>query len=380
METADILNKARAMFLKDYADVLGSNGILPPSKNKDPVNPPWSVNEYEAMEKDNAKYFLYYAAIFSELQFIKKCLNEKTINGMVVGAGRGRLVDYFLDSTQELGMSAIIYVAECNSSANDFLRDRYKEKDNVIVLPPFLVRTTEELCLAADMDLINERVKSLLQDKSIDLFISELLGSFGDNECMQEIMSACKNAFGSSDSVSLPRSYSTYICAIQSQVLKNYFQVNCPDSMYILGLPDDTVILSEITEVYSSVCTVLKREMVAFLKLKLFKNTTREITGLAGYFRAHLGNGIVIDTTPTESRNTFFWETAFFPFAKPVEISEMEENLRIKFIRNSEMLTLNSEKIFDVAEPLIKVLYKWLYCTRKTHEDFFCGGNHVIRL
>ena len=79
-------------------------GPVAPSCHMQPLTPPLSLAEYEAMESDQAKYLLYAAAIDRAVSSIFEGFtappDSQTFKLMVVGGGRGRLVHYLHDAAQ----------------------------------------------------------------------------------------------------------------------------------------------------------------------------------------------------------------------------------------------------------------------------------------
>ena len=381
-DISNIMKTAKQLFKEDYLKAM-KNGVLQPSKNKDPISPPITMIEYSAMEQDTAKYFLYYAAIYAELQALQiqrfSCQNTTSVNVncMIVGGGRGRLVDYCLDCLSELNLKGSVYVIECNVVANEFLKQRYKNNQNVIVLSPMVIRTTDELLLAYDMQICDEVVKTLIQTASIDVFVSELFGSFGDNEFVAEILSVCVNMFGKSNCISIPCSYATYICAIYSSTLQSYFNEHTNSAMYILGLPKDTVVLSNLVKVYEQSCTTAYDDIRANVALT-WTNEPSRITGFAGYFRAKLNSNLVIDTTNTDSRNTFFWETAFLPVTNIIFKDDCKE-INVSLSRKSRKTAVSRENVLDLKYPLLEVTYMWSVVNDDS-DMLSMSGTHKIYL
>jgi len=375
--TNDVLRTAKHMFENDYESVM-KNGVLLPSKNRNPIFPPLTVVEYAAMEKDTSKYFLYYAAIHAEIYSLKKKVScNSRINCMVIGAGRGRLVDYCLDCFSELNINGFIFVVECNVSANSFLQQRYKNTENVTVLPPWVIRTEEELLLASDLHLCNEIMTRLVENSSIDLFVSELLGSFGDNEFISEILSVSVKMFGRSSCVSIPSSYSTYISAIYSPSLQIYFAEHTDPAIYILGLPKDAIVVSNIVKLYDQSSTITREEIQSIINLTIMTKTIPPyVTGLAGHFRAKLSHDIVIDTTITDTRNTFFWETAFFPLPN-LSLKTETKIITVNFKRNSFRKSVKKETIFNLEYPVLIASYNWRAITDDNDSSY---GTHQVSL
>jgi hypothetical protein len=155
--------------------------------------------------------------------------------------------------------------------------------------------------------------------------MSELLGGFGDNEFMPEILEAAASLFYVKETsvwgqpVSIPRAYSVFMCPVVSLSFAAYLRT-IPSSRrpsehcHILGLkftskspesnnPDRSIeatVLCPALPVYSSLCTVsgLSEGTIDFT----FSSEV-DISGLAfaGYFVAELVPGIFIDTRPIET-------------------------------------------------------------------------------
>lgn len=381
---SDIVKQAQDLFTRNYKIVLNKNGVLKPSRNKDPVNPPLTLREYESMEKDTSKYFLYYAAINAQFQIFKLDDCNITINCMVVGAGLGRLVDYCIDCSQEHHLTCMIYVIECNENANQLLQEKYKAFEFVVVFPPVIIRTKEELLMGLEQKSFCKNLRKLSSLKAIDLFVSELLGSFGDNECVSEILSTCKEVFGGKNCISIPRSYTTFLAVVSSPSLETYFEKAKSRNMHILGLPVDAVFLSPLIKLYEQSCTEKSHLLNFSVTLNLLQSARDcSVAGFAGYFQANLGHNIIIDTTPSKNRNTFYWETAFFPLNKSLYIpaSKKIDNLTIEFKRLVSLSDCDPENVFVLEKSVIKVLYSWKMLSINSFSESTCNANeHILFL
>ena len=114
MESAcEVMRDAHKMCLKNYEDQKKQKGLLRPTKNDNPLYPPWILEEYEEMEKDRGKYYLYFVAIEKALEYLFKKIDED-IDMMVVGAGGGRLVDYCYKIKRRFLIKGKIHVIEVN--------------------------------------------------------------------------------------------------------------------------------------------------------------------------------------------------------------------------------------------------------------------------
>lgn len=156
---------------------------------------------YEVFERDVVKYTQYETAIFKALQKIQK----PRIYVAVVGAGRGPLIDKVLTAANHLGKSVYIYAIEKNESAYIHLvrRLQYEWTDNNVEV----VRS----------DIREWHPKNL----QLSLIVSELLGSFGDNELSPECLDAVETLLSPGDGIMIPQSYSAYFTPVMSATLYN---------------------------------------------------------------------------------------------------------------------------------------------------------------
>lgn len=348
MTAEGIITKARALFLADYDKELKESGILPPSVNKSPIYPAWTDVEYEAIEKDTAKYFLYYSAINMAMKDMKH--STDTITCFVIGPGRGRLIEFCLDCLKVNKIDGTIHVVECNEKALKLLVEKYDRLENVILHPAVIIRDYEQMKELFQTTRPEENtrnsLKTVFETKCIDIFVSELFGSFSDNEFMPEILSVCVKAFGSENSISIPEKCTNYLTPIRSQLLSSFFEKNgsknCDlEKVYVLGLSEDVDASSPPQKVYSydcngnsgtfsgqvefPYCLESMSSSEAFSKVAKSdedgnihtqsRDTSgnREVIGFAGHFKAVLYKDIYIDTRPGPERNTYSWESAFFP-------------------------------------------------------------------
>ncbi|XVF19008.1 hypothetical protein REPUB_Repub11eG0073800 [Reevesia pubescens] len=147
---------------------------------------------YEMFEKDSVKYMQYQRAIC-------KALLDRVPDGeasavtavlMVVGAGRGPLVRASLQAAEETGRKLKVYAVEKNPNAVVTLHSLVKLEgwENVVTI------------VSCDMRLWNAPEKA-------DILVSELLGSFGDNELSPECLDGAQR-FLKQDGISIPSSLS----------------------------------------------------------------------------------------------------------------------------------------------------------------------------
>ncbi|KAL5485729.1 hypothetical protein ACEPAI_6770 [Sanghuangporus weigelae] len=152
---------------------------------------------YENFERDPVKYQKYEEAIF-------KALSDRSAEDRIVltvaGAGRGPLVARALKAVERCSRNVFIYAIEKNPSAYVTLQQRRETewKDRVTVL-------------FGDM-------RRLEVPQKADILVSELLGSFGDNELSPECLDGAMR-FLKDDGISIPSSYASFFAPIQSAKL-----------------------------------------------------------------------------------------------------------------------------------------------------------------
>merc|ERR1711915_819810 len=123
---------------------------------------------------------------------------------MVVGAGRGPLVRAALNASEKSGRKIRVFAVEKNPNAVITLQQQQIELwgDQVTVI-------------SSDMREWNPP-----EEDYADILVSELLGSFGDNELSPECLDGAQK-FLKDDGISIPSSYTSFLCPLQSPKLYN---------------------------------------------------------------------------------------------------------------------------------------------------------------
>ncbi|CAJ1408736.1 unnamed protein product [Effrenium voratum] len=152
---------------------------------------------YELFETDPVKYARYQDAI---LLFLKDRLAQGRAAPfvvMVLGAGRGPLVEAALKAAQRAEVEVQLYAVEKNPNAVHALRHRKRRDgwDCVEVMP-------------GDM-------RTWTAPKKADVIVSELLGSFGDNELSPECLDGAQR-FLAADGVCIPTSYTAVLTPVSA--------------------------------------------------------------------------------------------------------------------------------------------------------------------
>jgi protein arginine N-methyltransferase 5 len=156
---------------------------------------------YETFEQDPAKYIAYQRAIEEAL---KDMVSEeekatKKIVVMIVGAGQGPLVRSALNASVRTKRKIKIVIVEKNPNAINVLemmmRDMWKGKD---------------------VELIYGDMRKTQYEGAIDILVSELLGSFGDNELSPECLDGIQH-FLKPTGISIPCNSISYLRPIATK-------------------------------------------------------------------------------------------------------------------------------------------------------------------
>uniref|UniRef100_A0A8C5MQK1 Protein arginine N-methyltransferase 5 n=1 Tax=Leptobrachium leishanense TaxID=445787 RepID=A0A8C5MQK1_9ANUR len=309
---------AYEMFAKGYEDYLQS-----------PLQPLMDNLEsqtYEVFEKDPVKYSQYQQAVY-------KCLldrvpeEEKDTNTqilMVLGAGRGPLVNASLKAAKQADRLIKVYAVEKNPNAIITLEGwRYEEWGNQVTV------------VSSDM-------RDWKAPEKADIIISELLGSFGDNELSPECLDGAQH-FLKEDGVSIPCSYTSYVAPISSSKLYNEVrgcrekdkdpeaQFEMPYVVRLHNFHQLSEPLPCFTFVHPNKEAVIDNNRYCCLEYKVDLNTV--LHGFAGYFQTVLYKDVTLSICPeTHSPGMFSWFPILFPIKQPICLKE-GDNVCVQFWR-----------------------------------------------
>lgn len=158
-------------------------------------------SNYEFFEQDPVKYVQYERAIAAALRERHAAGGEVVL--MVLGAGRGPLVDAALRAAEGWSGNLRLFVIEKNPTALVTLKHRARDdwsRHAVTVV-------------GADM-------REWRTDLRADILVSELLGSWGDNELSPECLDGANHLL-KEGGISIPRSYTSYLAPVSSARLHN---------------------------------------------------------------------------------------------------------------------------------------------------------------
>ncbi|KAF1956352.1 arginine N-methyltransferas-like protein [Byssothecium circinans] len=165
---------------------------------------------YEVFEKDPIKYAWYEQAIAQALQDWKA--QQKTTSSgsgavviAVVGSGRGPLVTRALNASQRTGVPVKVYAIEKNPNAYVLLLRHNADTWGGQVT---VVKT--------DMRAWKGPTQSDGTFGKVDILISELLGSFADNELSPECLDGVQHVLNPEHGISIPSSYTAHFTPLST--------------------------------------------------------------------------------------------------------------------------------------------------------------------
>lgn len=304
---------------------------------------------YEVFERDPVKYALYEEAVYKAL--LDRPVTANTLI-WVCGAGRGPLVDRCLNAADRAGRAVRLVALEKNPNALVTLQERQALEwgDQVKVQYG---------------DMRKYPVPSSMAERP-DIVVSELLGSFGDNELSPECLDGAMR-FLKPNGISIPSSYTAFLSPLSS--FKLHTEV----------LNGSNAALSSAVQKASETPYVVLFRNVTLLAARggrlnweqvqeswMFEHRPSQMTplvydeqglpasnghnirtakhtfhipqagtchGLAGYFEAHLYDNVTLSIHPDPvrgSKDMLSWFPIYFPFREPMYLpanSELEVHM-----------------------------------------------------
>ncbi|KAI4809769.1 LOW QUALITY PROTEIN: protein arginine N-methyltransferase 5 [Gymnodraco acuticeps] len=326
------------LFAKGYEDYLQS-----------PLQPLMDNLEsqtYEVFEKDPIKYSQYQQAVY-------KCLldrvpeEQKDTNVqvlMVLGAGRGPLVNASLRAARQADRKLKIYAVEKNPNAVITLENwRFEEWGDQVTV------------VSCDM-------REWSAPEKADIIVSELLGSFGDNELSPECLDGAQH-FLKDGGVSIPCSYTSFLAPLSSSKLYNEVR-GCRErdkdpechfeTPYVVRLHNFHQ-LAEPKPCFTFRHPTKDMNNNRYQCLRFSAGCNTVLHGFAGYFETTLYKDVTLSINPqTHSAGMFSWFPIFFPLKQPISVSR-DEDIAVRFWRCN-----NGKKVWyewAVTEPSCSAIH-----------------------
>jgi len=273
---------------------------------------------YELFESDPVKYAQYEDAVFTFLRDRVAAGAASPFAVMVLGAGRGPLVAAALRAACRAEVTIDVWAVEKNPNAIHALRHRQR---------------TEEAWSC--VQVVVEDMRTWQAQRKADVIVSELLGSFGDNELCPECIDSAQRLL-TQDGACIPRSYTSSLAPVSAAMLwadargragvgirsdpanlETAYVVCFHRAFYPASGPKD--------------CFTFEHPHWALGGNDRYKEVTFEaeidtlIHGFAGYFDCELYGSARISICPGKaSEGMFSWFPMFFPLQAPVFLQRGE--------------------------------------------------------
>lgn len=299
---------------------------------------------YETFELDKAKYSLYQQAIEAALieMVSEEEIKSKKVVVLIVGAGRGPLVRAAFNASERTNRKIKVIVVEKNRCAVNTLlgisKTMWKDKEIKII--------------AKDMRKID------LEEKA-DILVSELLGSFGDNELSPECLDGAQHLLKESG-VSIPCNSISYLRPVMSKklhdtIMRTPLSESCErrlETAWQVYLTN-AYFIDKPKEVFKFVHPNTKFPInnARFKKLEFNSEIDCLVHGFSGYFTSELYKGIELSIHPdTHTKGMISWFSIFFPLPEPMPLKK-GDRIELVFWRKC-----NLEKVwyeYQVVAPAL---------------------------
>ncbi|KAI1374850.1 Skb1 methyltransferase [Hypoxylon crocopeplum] len=170
---------------------------------------------YEVFEGDPVKYYQYEMAIAAALrEWATQGKPTSSPGGEVViavaGSGRGPLVTRALRASESTGVPVRVWAVEKNPNAYVYLlRQNQREWGGRVTVVKTDMRAWKGPVLST-----SPHDNSTPVFGKVDILVSELLGSFGDNELSPECLDGIQHVLAPGVGISIPASYTAHVSPI----------------------------------------------------------------------------------------------------------------------------------------------------------------------
>lgn len=263
---------------------------------------------YELFEQDPVKYAQYEEAVCRFLTQRRDAGRQPPFYIMVVGAGRGPLVAASLQAARRADVAAHLWAVEKNPNAVHTLRHRRRSEEGW-----------------QNVEVIAEDMRVWQAPRKADLLVSELLGSFGDNELSPECLDGAQR-FLADDGASIPQRYVSYLTPVSTSKLwgevRSTEKVESLDTGYVVNLHEAFYPCSSIEECFSFAHPNWALESNdRYAEVAFEVDVDVLVHGFAGYFDCDLFDGVKISIHPkTYSDGMFSWFPMYFPLRAPLPL------------------------------------------------------------
>ena len=317
---------------------------------------------YEKMESETKKYELYKKAFEEAIKTFPQ--NAKLCVG-ILGAGKGGIVKEVYKAIVSLKYTSVSIVAiDINDEAIELLKERNK------VLWGESVKIIHK-------DLVSLKLEDV--GEVFDIVLSELLGSFGDNEMAPDILNSMDVNLFKDKTIWIPESYTSLIAPAYNDTLSEYItrQVRLspgePEELY------EKMWVLKTTEKFVSDSLLAKPKPVFKFEHKgrpnpdsvknfetrirfevdrLILNIKVNFHVLYGFFECTLYGNVKFDTVPNPPFKTILkeWNPVVFPLVSDSGIVKNKDTIFVQINRYKK----KGVDIFEGKEEEVDLVwYSW---------------------
>ena len=315
------------------------------------------------------KYERYEEALYRALCHIHshEAQTHPRIEVVVAGAGRGPLVDATLRAWKRLTKKPDMYKSEKGHEGprelhilaiekNQYAMKGLRRRMSKVKRYPGLDECTYKhhsdgtldmwdpevvTLLHKDMRNWNEVREHITSSEGAHIVVSELLGSFGDNELSPECLEGVHTILHAEYGVCIPRRYTSYIAPVACSKLwmqaRDLFDGKGLETPFVVNMFSFTQLaLSKPVFTFTHISPVDNKAQQCDLSTSLFFEDVEQdciMHGFVGYFDAELypadprsvDDGcfapVVLSTNPQNRTNQMMsWFPMYFPIEKPVTL------------------------------------------------------------
>jgi len=271
-----------------------------------PLKDNLDTETYEMFETDPVKYMQYEEAVFLFLKDKLALSRPPPFTIMVVGAGRGPLVSASLRAAFRAEVAIIVWAVEKNPNAVHALRHRKRQDE----------------CWEC-VEVVSEDMRVWQAPRKADVIVSELLGSFGDNELSPECLDGAQR-FLAEDGASIPQSYVSSLTPVSTtklwEELRSHEKSEDFEMAYVVNFHQACYPTGSVKNCFKFCHPNWTLESNdRFTELTFESEMDSLVHGFAGFFECDLYRGVRISIHPdTRSEGMFSWFPIYFPLREPV--------------------------------------------------------------
>jgi protein arginine N-methyltransferase 5 len=268
---------------------------------------------YEDFERDPVKYKRYEQAIAQALA--ERHAGSASVTVMVLGAGRGPIVDAAVRASREFDGVVRFFVIEKNPSAVVTLQHRARDD-----------------WADANVVIVQTDMRNWQTQERADIIVSELLGSWGDNELSPECLDGAQHLL-KENGISIPASYTSWLAPITSAKLHTTVASRLPfgypdlgmrtyfESTYVVNM--GAVFLLDAEQPCFSFthpsADLFNNERFAVCRFRLPQDLEHcTVHGFRGTFSCLLyGDHVISIADGDRSEGMFCWAPLYIPLERP---------------------------------------------------------------